>query len=80
MSADNTIISWILDKHAPWKFRKTSSRKKLPWYNKEIASAVRCRMKAEKYCLSDKSDTATLNDFYITRRRVANLMNSAECQ
>ena len=60
--------------------RKTSSRKKLLWYNEEIANTIRCRRKPEKSWLSDKSDTAKPNDFYITRRRVANLITSAECQ
>ena len=79
MSAYNTTILWILDNHAPLKVRKTSNRKKVPWYNEEIANAIRCRMKAEKSWLSDKSDRAKLHGFYITRRRVSNLVTSAEC-
>ena len=47
VSAYNTTISWILDNHALVKVKKTSSRKKVPWYNQEIADAIRCRRKAE---------------------------------
>ena len=69
MRVHNTTISLILDNHAPLEVRKTSSRKKLPWYNEEIANVIRCRRRAEQSWLSDKSDRANLNDFYITRRR-----------
>ena len=58
MSAYNTTISWILDNHAPLKVRKTSSRKKVPWYNEEIANTIRCSRKAKVSWLSDKSDRA----------------------
>ena len=79
MSTYNSTISWILDNPALVKVRKTSSRRKVPWYNQEITDAIRCRRKAELSWLSDKSNRVKLNDFYITRKRVANLMTSAKC-
>ena len=42
VSAYNITLSWILDNHVLVKVRKTSSRKKVPWYNQEIADAIRC--------------------------------------
>ena len=79
MSPYKTTISWVHDNHAPLKVRKTSSRKKVPWYNEEIANIIRCRRKSEQSWLSDKNDREKFNDFYITRRRVANQMTPAEC-
>ena len=43
----NTKLRGILDKHAPINIKKSSSRKKVPWFNEDIAAAIRERRRLE---------------------------------
>jgi DNA-directed RNA polymerase subunit F len=44
----NSVLTELLDKHAPIKTKTVTSRPTCPWYNAEIAEAKRTRKKAER--------------------------------
>ena len=43
-----TLLSQVLDGHAPLKTKTVQARPKVPWYTSEIAEAKRRRRKAER--------------------------------
>ena len=79
LHAYNNIMQTALDKHAPIKTKKISSNKKrVPWFNSEISTAIRDWRRAECKWYKNTNDPGLFMDFYHARRAVSNLIDSAE--
>ena len=79
LHAYNNIMQTALDKHAPIKTKKISSNKKrVPWFNSEISTAIRDQRRAEHKWYKNTNDPGLFMDFYRARRAVSNLIDSAE--
>ena len=68
LHAYNNIMQGVLDKHAPIKTKKISSNKKrVPWFNSEISTAIRDRRMAERKWYKNTNDPSLFMDFYHAR-------------
>ena len=72
----NTILSILLDQHAPLKTRRRIIRPVVPWYNEIIDNAKRQRKKAERKWRKTKAADDLL-DFKSKRNHATLLMNKA---
>ena len=70
----NSILSALLDKHAPLRTRTRVSRPVVPWYSNEINDAKRSRRKAERKWRRTRL-LVDFADFKRKRNKVTNLMN-----
>ena len=79
LHAYNNIMQRVLDKHAPIKTKKISSNKKrVPWFNSEISTAIRDRRRAVRIWYNNTNDPSLFMDFYCARRAISNLIDKAE--
>ena len=68
----NSVLSELLEKHAPLKQKEIVIHPNAPWYNSDIAEAKRARRKAEKkWC---KSKLTVDHQIYVEAREHVNLM------
>ena len=73
-----SMLQSILDVHAPIKRHKCSNRPSIPWFNQEIAEAIRCQRHLERVWYREKSNIEALALFHSQHWFVANLLNKAE--
>ena len=79
LHAYNNIMQRVLDKNAPIKNKKISSNKKrVPWFNSEISTAIRDCRRAEHKWYKNTNDPNLFMDFYHARRAVSNLIDTAK--
>ena len=74
----NTMIQTILDNHAPIKSCKCSNHPKVPWFNDDIAEAIRLRRHLERNWYRDRSNVDAFTLFHCQHRLVSNLLDKAE--
>ena len=74
VNSNNSILSALLDKHAPLRTRTRVSRPVVPWYSNEINDAKRSRRKAERKWRRTRL-LVDFADFKRKRNKVTNLMN-----
>ena len=74
----HSMLQSILDIHAPIKRHKCSNRPSIPWFNQEIAEAIRHWRHLERVWYRDKSNREALALFHSQHWFVANLLDKAE--
>ena len=74
----NTTLQAILDSHAPIKSQKYSGHPKIPWFNDDIAEAIRHRRHLERNWYKDKSNVDAFTAFHCQHQLVSNLLDKAE--
>ena len=74
----HSMFQSILDVHAPIKRCKCSNRPSIPWFNQEIAEAIRHQRHLERVCYREKSNREALALFHSQCQFVANLLHKAE--
>ena len=52
----NSVLTRIMDNHAPMQTKEVQVRPRPPWFNTSILDAKRKRRKAERTWLSEKSE------------------------
>ena len=79
LHAYNNVMQRVLDKHALIKTKKISSNKKrVPWFNSEISTAIRDHRRAECKWYKNTNDPNLFMDFYCARRAVSHLIDTAK--
>lgn len=73
----NTILSTVLERHAPLKTKTKFVRPTVPWYNDEIDCARRLRDKAGRKWRRTRR-TEGLKEFKAKRNYVTHLLNKAK--
>ena len=73
----NTVLTELLDKHAPPKTKLVTVRARAPWFNEEILSAKRDRRKAERKWRSSKLQVH-YKIFKCAHRKVVDLCHNAK--
>ena len=69
----------VLDKHTLIKTKRISSNKKrVPWFNSEISSAIRSCRRAECKWYKNTNDPNLFMDFYHARQAISNHIDTAE--
>ena len=74
----NKMLQIILDNHAPIRSCKCSNCLKVPWFNDDIAGAIRLRRQLERNWYRDRSNVDTFILFYRHCHLVSNLLDNAE--
>ena len=74
----NTMLQTILDNHAPVKSGKCSNCPKVPWFNDDIAEAIRLRRCLERNWYRDRSSVDAFTLFHCQHQLVSNLLDKAE--
>ena len=74
----HSMVQSIQDIHAPNKRCKCSNQPSIPWFNQEIAEAIRHRRHLERVWYRDKSNREALALFHSHCQFVANLLDKAE--
>ena len=74
----HSMLQSILGVHAPIKRHKCSNQPSIPWFNQEIAEAIRRRRHLERVWYRDKSNREALALFHSQCQFVASLLDKAE--
>ena len=74
----NKMIQTILDKHAPIRSHKCSNYPMVPWFNDDIAGAIRLRRQLERNWYRDISNVDAFTLFHCQCCLVSNLLDKAE--
>ena len=72
------MLQSILDIHAPIKRHECSNQPSIPWFNQEIAEAIRHRRHLKRVWYRDKSNMEALALFHSRCQLVADLLDKAE--
>ena len=73
----NTILSELLEKHAPLRTRKVKQSHRQPWFDDRIRREIIIRRKKERAYRSYPTEY-NLNAFYQQRRFVSNIIKTAQ--
>ena len=74
----HSMLQTTLDTHAPIKSWKCSDHPRIPWFNKEIAEAIRLCRHLERVWNRDKSNMEALTLFHCQQRLISNLLDKAQ--
>ena len=76
----NTMLPSILDNHAPITSWKCSNCTKVPWFNDDIAEAIRHRRHLERVWYREKTNVHAFTSFHCQCQLMSNLLDKAECE
>ena len=74
----HSVLKDIIDSHTPLKTKTVPNHPKLPWFNDNLAKAIRCRQRAERVWCHDKSNNDNYMHFYRARRHVPYKLDKGE--
>ena len=74
----HSMLQTTLDTHAPIKSWKCSDHPRIPWFNQEIAEAIRLCRCLERVWNRDKFNIEALTMFHCECRLVSNLLDKAQ--
>ena len=76
VSCDGTIVTSLLDKHAPVQKKTITARQRVPWFNKEIKEAKSVRRRCERIWRRAELESHRVN-FTRARNRKNHVMERA---
>ena len=74
----HTMVQTTLDNHAPIKSCKCSDHPRIPWFNQEIAKAIRLHRHLERVWYRDRLNMEALTLFHCQCQLMSNLLDKAE--